>query len=108
METKCCRYFPVNVGCLNELKKKQLCQFVTELSFNQIRLQAIRAAQNLRKIGVQPHQMFAFIANSFDEMVLILFAAICLACPLIAIGQNTFEPRYCQGFERNETKYDIL
>lgn len=48
-------------------------------------MQAIRAAQNLRKIGVQPREMFAFIANRCDEFSPIVLAAVCLACPVIPL-----------------------
>lgn len=55
------------------------------MTFNEIRLQTIRAAQNLQKMGFGPRQTFSFIGNRGDEMVPVFLASLCMACTLVPL-----------------------
>lgn len=50
-----------------------------------MRLKTIRAAQNLQKLGVQPHQVLSFMVNHADYLTPILLASMCLGCPINAM-----------------------
>lgn len=52
------------------------------MTFNEIRLKTIRAAQNLLKLGFERPQVFGIMVDSSDDLVPIMMAATCLACPI--------------------------
>lgn len=54
----------------------------TKLTYHEIRLKAIRAAQNLLKRGLKIRDVFGFMTVHCDYLVPIMVASICLACPV--------------------------
>lgn len=50
------------------------------ITFNEMRLKTIRAAQNLQKMDVQPRQVLGFMAGNSDHLAPIFLATICLGC----------------------------
>lgn len=52
------------------------------MTFDDLRLETIRAAQNLRKRGYKSRQVFGFLAGNSDHLTPIVMACICLACPI--------------------------
>lgn len=57
-----------------------------QMTFNEIRLNAIRAAQNLQKRGCKPRQKFGFMSGNNDDLFSILLASIGLACPIVPLS----------------------
>lgn len=55
------------------------------MTFYEMRLKSIRAAQNLRKMGFKPRQQFGFIANNSDDLLPILVASVFLSCPVLSL-----------------------
>lgn len=56
------------------------------MTFNQLRLNSIRAAQNLQKLhGFRSHQKFCFITFQNENLLSIVLASIGLACPMIPL-----------------------
>lgn len=55
------------------------------MTFSEIRLKAIRAAQNLQKRGLEPRQKFCFMIENHDDLVALLLASIGLACPIVPL-----------------------
>lgn len=56
------------------------------MTFNQLRLNAIRAAQNLQKLhGFCSHQKFCFMTFQNENLLSIVLASIGLACPLVPL-----------------------
>ena len=58
------------------------------LTFDEVRSQTIRAAQNLQKMGFQLRQTFSFMIENVDELLPILIAAFCLACPIVPLRES--------------------
>lgn len=56
------------------------------MTFNEIRLNAIRAAQNLQKRGFKPRQKFCLMTEINDHLLSILLASIGLACPFVPLS----------------------
>lgn len=56
------------------------------MTFNEIRLNAIRTAQNLQKRGFKPRQKFCFMTENNDDLLSILLASIGLACPIVPLS----------------------
>lgn len=52
------------------------------MTYHDIWLESVRAAQNLLKRGIKPRDVIGFIADYSDHLVPIMVAAMCLACPL--------------------------
>lgn len=52
------------------------------MTYNEIRLKAIRAAQNLLKRGFKRRDVFGFLADYSENLVPIFVASMCLACPV--------------------------
>lgn len=55
------------------------------MTFTELRLKAIRAAQNLQKMGVQPHQKFCFMTINNENLLPIILASIGLVCPIVPL-----------------------
>lgn len=55
------------------------------MTFNEIRLKAIRTAQNLQKRGFKPRQKFCFLIENHDDLVALVLASIGLACPIVPL-----------------------
>lgn len=53
------------------------------MTFDEVRLKAIRSAQNLQKMGFKPRQMMGFITKHCDDLLPIYLATIFLACPVV-------------------------
>lgn len=53
-----------------------------QLTFDEIRLKTIRAAQNLQKRGAAPKQVFSFVANNSQYLTPMVFASMCLGSPI--------------------------
>lgn len=58
------------------------------MTFHEVRLMTIRAAQNLLKRGYEPHQVFSFMADNSDYLLPIFLATISLACPIIPLNTS--------------------
>lgn len=56
-----------------------------QLTFNEIRLKTIHAAQNLQKRGYNTKQIFGLVAKNSHHLAPIVFASMCLGCPLNAM-----------------------
>lgn len=52
------------------------------MTFNEIRLKTIRAAQNLQHRGYKPRQVFGLMARNSQHLSPIVFASFCLGCPI--------------------------
>lgn len=52
------------------------------MTYDEIRLKAILAAQNLLNRGFKRRDVFGFLAAHSEHLVPILVASICLACPV--------------------------
>lgn len=52
------------------------------MTYHDIWLESVRAAQNLLKIGVKPRDVIGFIADYSDHLVPMMVASMCLACPM--------------------------
>lgn len=52
------------------------------MTYNEFRLKAVRAAQNLLKRGFKQRDVFGFLAAYSEHLVPIMVASICLACPV--------------------------
>lgn len=55
------------------------------MTFGEIRLKAIRAAQNLQAIGFRPHQKFCFMTIHNENLLPVVLASIGLACPIVPL-----------------------
>lgn len=60
-----------------------------QMTFDEIRLKTIRAAQNLQKRGYNTKQIFGLIARNSHHVTPIVFASMCLGCPI-----NTMEASF--------------
>lgn len=52
-----------------------------QITFDEMRLKTIRAAQNLKNFGCRPKDVFGIIAKNTDHLAPIVFALFCLGCP---------------------------
>lgn len=53
-----------------------------KLTYDEMWLKTIRAAQNLLKRGFKTRDVFGFMTDHSDYLVPILMASLCLACPM--------------------------
>lgn len=58
------------------------------MTYNEMRLKTIRGAQNLLSRGFKPRDVFGFLAEHSDNLVPVLLASICLACPIAPLHQT--------------------
>lgn len=56
-----------------------------QLTFDEVRLKATRAAQNLQKRGLERRQFFGIMASNTDDLLPIFLASIGLGCPHIPL-----------------------
>lgn len=56
------------------------------MTYNEVWLKTIRAAQNLLKRGFEPREVFGFMADHSDNLLPILLASLCLACPIVPLS----------------------
>lgn len=56
-----------------------------QLSYDEIRIRIIRAAQNLQKRGVNTKMVFGVLAKNSHHLAPIVFASMCLGCPVNAL-----------------------
>lgn len=59
----------------------------------EIRLNSIRAAQNLIKLGIQFGDVFGFVAKNTKHLASIAFAALLVGAPI-----NALDSRFKKGF----------
>lgn len=52
------------------------------MTFADIHRKTIRAAQNLQKRGVTSNQVFGIMADNVANLAPIVFASLCLGCPI--------------------------
>lgn len=50
------------------------------MTYDEIRIKTIRAAQNLRKRGFKSKEVYSFIVGNTDELAPLLFATFCNGC----------------------------
>lgn len=60
-----------------------------KMTFNDIRIKAIRAALNLKRLGYKTNNIFGFIARNSANVASIVFASLFNGCPL-----NTLDPNF--------------
>lgn len=58
------------------------------MTFDELRIKTIRAAQNLRKRGHDSNGVHSFIAKNTDHLAPILFASFCVGCPVNALESS--------------------
>lgn len=56
------------------------------MTFNELRLNSIRAAQNLQKYGFRSHEKFCVMTIHNENLVPIILASIALVCPLVPLN----------------------
>ncbi|XP_037037635.1 4-coumarate--CoA ligase-like 7 [Bradysia coprophila] len=61
-----------------------------QMTCDEIRLKAIRAAQNLQQRGYEPKQVIGIMARNSHHLAPIVFASMSMGCPINAIG-STFD-----------------
>lgn len=76
------------------------------LTFDEIRLRAIRIAQNLQKRGLQPRQTIGILAGNSDNLLSIFLASIFMACPIVPFHPTLSNDEIVRIL--NETKPQIL
>lgn len=59
------------------------------MSFNEIRLKSVRAAQNLNARGYKTKQVFGFLAKNSHHLAPVVFASFYMGCPI-----NTLDPSF--------------
>lgn len=52
------------------------------MTFDEIRIKTIRAAQNLQNRGYKPKERFALLARNNHHVAPIVFASLAIGCPL--------------------------
>lgn len=55
------------------------------MTFSEVRLKSIRAAQNLQKNGFRSHEKFCFMTINNENLLPIVLASIGLACPIVPL-----------------------
>lgn len=55
------------------------------MTFSELRLSAIRAAQNLQTNGFRPHQKSCFMTTHNENLLPVVLASIGLACPIVPL-----------------------
>lgn len=58
------------------------------MSYDEIRIKTIRAAQNLQQRGYQPKQVFGFLGENSHHVAPIVFASICIGCPVSCLDPS--------------------
>ncbi|XP_037051846.1 uncharacterized protein LOC119085535 [Bradysia coprophila] len=56
-----------------------------QVTYHELWLNTIRAAQNLLKMGFKPRQKFCFMIYNNDHLIPALVASICLICPIVPL-----------------------
>lgn len=69
------------------------------MTFEDIRLKTIRAAQNLQDRGYKPNQVFGIMAENVANLPPIVFASLCLGCPINAMHTGVEKPNIVRMFE---------
>lgn len=59
------------------------------MTFDEIRIKTIRAAQNLQALGYKPKDVFTLIARNSQHVAPITFASLAIGCPI-----NTLDPSF--------------
>lgn len=59
------------------------------MTFDEIRIKAIRAANRLQKLGYQPGSVFALMTRNSKDVASIVFASLFVGCPV-----NTLDPHF--------------
>lgn len=57
----------------------------SQMTFSELRLKAIRAAQNLQTNGFRPHQKFCIMSIHNENLLPIVLASTALACPTVPL-----------------------
>lgn len=58
------------------------------MTFDDIKIKTIRAAQNLQTLGYKRKQVFGLIARNSHDVAPIVFASIAVGCPIIALDPS--------------------
>lgn len=77
-----------------------------QLTFDEVRLRATRAAQNLQKRGLQRRQFFGIIASNTDDLLPIFLASIGLGCPNVPLRPLLTKDEMARILKK--TKPDII
>lgn len=58
------------------------------MSFDEIKMKSIRAAQNLQSLGFKPKQVFGIIAKNSHHVSPVIIASIAIGCPVNALDPS--------------------
>lgn len=75
-----------------------------ELTAGQIRSKTIYAAQNLQRLGYRSNDVFGFMSNNNHNVAPLVYAALCLGCPINAIDSNYEESEIVHAFGKTLPK----
>lgn len=62
------------------------------MTFDEIRIKTIRAAQNLQALGYRPKQVVGFLVKNSDFIAPIFFGAIAMGCPISPLDPSFKKP----------------
>lgn len=62
------------------------------MTFDEIRIKTVRAAQNLQAHGYQPKQVVGFMVKNSDFVAPIFFASIAIGCPISPLDPSFKKP----------------
>ncbi|XP_031635434.1 uncharacterized protein LOC116348546 [Contarinia nasturtii] len=74
------------------------------MTYDELRLKAIRAAQNLQKKGFQYKDLFTFLAVNSDNLCPIVFASSSMGCPINPLHSSLSKEEIAQKFKKTNTK----
>lgn len=72
------------------------------MTFREVRMKTIRAAQNLLKRGYKPRQVFGFMAQNSDNLLPIFLSAICLGCPVVPLNTSLTKDEIVRIFSKTK------
>lgn len=68
------------------------------MTYNEMRMKTVCAARNLLRRGIKPREAFGFLAEHSDNLVPIMLASICLACPMAPVYPILSTPEVIRFF----------
>ncbi|XP_031635418.1 4-coumarate--CoA ligase-like 7 [Contarinia nasturtii] len=74
------------------------------MTYDELRLKTIRAAQNLQKKGFQYKDVFAFLAVNSDDLCPIVFASFCMGCTINPLHSTLSKKEIALNLKKTNTK----
>lgn len=68
------------------------------LTFHDLWIKTVRAAQNLQKYGFKKGDVFGFMVDHTDHLVPILLAAMCMGCPAATLHPTLSKDEIVRSF----------